>query len=370
MQQGTFNPSLEQDVTPFDRNLSIYWPKTAGATNYIMSAKDLAAPQLIIRRPHLSRALPTGRCLVLGVSGQVGNALVEELGTLNCFGTYSTSAVSNATELSFHKIASDPDMMAQLLTSTKPDVVYICAAKTWVDGCESQVRDAEIVNQEVPALITKIAKAFGTKVVFFSTDYVFDGTAGPYHEDAETSPLNVYGKSKLEAEKAIMSIDTSALIIRTTIVYGPEELGKNFVYQFVSKLLAGEKCACLDDQYSTPTYNRDLAQMVTQLVSRGCSGVYNCTGTEVMSRFEFAMKVTRSLNLDDSLLERVSTENLEAQALKAGKRLAKRGLKLGLRVGKALRDLGDFKLRTVEESMCDWLERPFGKLLLPNTGAS
>ena len=113
-----------------------------------------------------------------------------------------------------------------------------------------------------------MAKSVGAKVVFFSTDYVFDGCAGPYDEDAKTSPINVYGQSKLDAEKSVISEDETALVIRSTVVYGPEELGKNFVYQLASKLRTGEKFACLDDQFSTPTYSRDLAKMVTRLVAK------------------------------------------------------------------------------------------------------
>lgn len=364
MQQGTYDASLEQDVTPFDQDLRIHWPKIGGATSYIMSMKDSVAPRLRSRRLNVASTLPTGRHLVLGVSGQVGRALVEELGSPNCFGTYSTNVVSDATQLSFHAIASQPDIFAHLLTSTKPDVVYICAAKTWVDDCESQEQEVMLVNHEVPALIVKITKDFGAKVVFFSTDYVFDGVAGPYGEDAETSPVNVYGRSKLEAEKAIVAIDSGALIIRTTIVYGPEEFGKNFVYQLAKKLVAGEKYACLDDQYGTPTYSRDLAKMVTKLVSKGCSGLYNCTGTEVMNRYEFAMRVTRTLRLDSSLLERVSTNSLQAREAVATKSSAKRGLKLGLRMEKTLECLGIFTPRTVEQSLCDWLEHPIGKPLI------
>jgi len=364
MQHGCFDPSLERDVSPFDASLNIYWPKPLEETNYIMSSKDSTAPGFIARFPHLSQFLPTARNLVLGVSGQVGRALVEELGCSNCFGTFSHSQITNAVQLCFDSVVHDPTIISQLLTSTKPNVVYICAAKTWVDGCEMHGDEANIVNHDAPALITKIAKSFGAKVVFFSTDYVFNGCAGPYDECANTSPINVYGKSKLDAEKSVMSEDETALVIRTTVVYGPEEVGKNFVYQLASKLSSGETFACSDDQFSTPTYSRDLAKMVTRLVARKCRGVYNCAGKEVMTRFQFATRVVRTLGLDESLLEKVSTAHLESRALQAGKSMAKRGLRLGLLVGKTMRELEDFEPLSVEESVRDWLAHPYGKSLL------
>ena len=364
MQQGCFDPSLERDVSPFDPSLDVYWPKPLVESNYIMSAKDRTAPSFMARYRHLSRGLPTGRNLVLGISGQVGRALVEELGCSNCFGTFSQSEIGNAVQLCFDSVVDNPTVVSQLLTSTRPDVVYICAAKTWVDGCETHVDEAKIVNHDAPALITKMAKSFGAKVVFFSTDYVFDGRAGPYDEGAKTSPINVYGRSKLDAEKSVMGEDETALVIRTTVVYGPEERGKNFVYQLASKLSAGETFACLDDQFSTPTYSRDLAKMVTRLVAKNCRGVYHCAGQEVMTRFQFATRVVRTLGLDESLLEKVSTAHLESRALQAGKIMAKRGLRLGLQVEKTMRELEGFKPLSVEGSVCDWLARPCGKSLL------
>ena len=364
MQQGCFDPSLERDVSPFDPSLDIHWPKPLVETNYIMSSKDRTAPGFIARYPHLSHGLPTGRNLVLGISGQVGRALVEELGSSNCFGTFSQSEVTDAVQLRFDSIVDNPNILSQLLTSTKPEVVYICAANTWVDGCETHVDETRIINHDAPALITKMAKSVGAKVVFFSTDYVFDGCAGPYDEDAKTSPINVYGQSKLDAEKSVISEDETALVIRTTVVYGPEELGKNFVYQLASKLRTGEKFACLDDQFSTPTYSRDLAKMVTRLVAKECRGVYHCAGQEVMTRYQFATRVVRTLGLDESLLEKVSTAHLESRALRAGKIMAKRGLCLGLQVDKTITELEDFKPLSVEESVRDWLARPRGKSLL------
>jgi len=364
VQQGCFDPSLERDVSPFDPSLDIYWPNPIVGTNYIMSSKDSTAPSFIARYPHLSQSLPTGRNLVLGISGQVGRALVEELGCSDCFGTFSHNEVANAVQLCFDSVVDNPTVVSQLLTTTKPDVVYICAAKTWVDGCETDGDQAKIVNHDAPTLITKMAKSYGAKVVFFSTDYVFDGCAGPYDEGAKTSPINVYGKSKLDAEKSVMSEDETALVIRTTVVYGPEELGKNFVYQLACKLRAGKTFACLDDQFSTPTYSRDLAKMVTRLVARKCRGVYHCAGLEVMTRFQFATQVVRTLGLDESLLEKVSTAHLESRALQAGKSMAKRGLRLGLQVEKTMRELEGFKPLSVEESVRDWLAHPRGKSLL------
>ena len=114
--------------------------------------------------------------------------------------------------------------------------------------------------------------------------FLYDRTVGPYSETAGICPLNVYGESKAAAEEAILSAHKDALVIRTTIVYEPEEHGKNFAYQLLSTLNANASVSCRTDQFSTPTYNRDLAEMTVGLVEKNCTGLYNYAGPETMSR--------------------------------------------------------------------------------------
>lgn len=345
----------------FDENLDIFWPQTAGRTEYVMSPKDSRAPSLSVRRPSLSRQIEFQRNLIIGASGQVGGALIERLGLSTCFGTFSTGAVPHATQFCMREAAEDSRLISDLLTATKPHVVYICAAKTWVDGCEQDEVTTRSINTHAPTLLAKLASQLGSKIVFFSTDYVFDGLAGPYAENDKVNPINVYGKSKLDAENALLDVDINALIIRTTIVYGPEQLGKNFAYQLVSKVKSCESFECLTDQYSTPTYNRDLAEMVVGLVEKKCCGIFNCVGTEMLSRYEFAQQIARALGLDISLIRKKTTQQLQTEAQKEGRNLAGRGLQLGLCAQKALVALDHFKPRSVKESLTHWLENQRGK---------
>lgn len=110
-------------------------------------------------------------------------------------------------------------------------MVCICAGFTWVDGCERQPQQANKMNSTGPAVLAAAAAAAGAKVVWYSTDYVFDGgvcaggaggKVGPYSEGDAVSPLNVYGASKLAGEKAVLKADPTAIVIRTNVVYGPE----------------------------------------------------------------------------------------------------------------------------------------------------
>merc|ERR1719201_2497446 len=124
--------------------------------------------------------------------------------------------------------------LKRLLEMCYPDIVCICAGWTWVDGCERDPDRAMLLNCHGPAAVARAAKAVGAKVVYFSSDYVFDGkaTAAGYSEDDTPSPINAYGRSKLEGERAVLRACPDALVIRTAVVYGPEAYtGRNFVYQ-------------------------------------------------------------------------------------------------------------------------------------------
>ena len=269
---------------------------------------------------------------------------------------FSTHQVSNAVNFCLTDAATTPDIAFELIATTQPKVMYICGAKTWVDGCESDEAAALIVNAEAPRLLARIAHHQEIKVVYFSTDYVFDGQGGPYGEDAATAPLNVYGKTKLQGEERVLASNPNALIIRTTIIYGPDALGKNFVCQLVNALKNGQRFTCSTDQISTPTYNGDLADMVVQLVEKECSGIYNCVGTEILSRYDFAVKVAQYLRLDETLIDPITTEEEIQRCKLNGRARATRGLKLGLAMDKTLAALPHFKPRCIKDSLQHWMD--------------
>ncbi|KAL1527264.1 hypothetical protein AB1Y20_015939 [Prymnesium parvum] len=204
LQEGTFNPPGEMDTSPFDSFVSVKWPIPPGVQP-TLSAKDTVAPHLSVRRPHLCNATPRGRILIIGASGQVGAALVEAYGPRNCIGTYSSTAQPNMVPFDLSAAAMNPQLAEDLIQMVYPTVVCICAGMTWVDGCERDAALANRLNCVGPAVVAAAARKFGAKTVWYSTDYVFDGgrklKKGPYTEADPTSPLNVYGSSKLEGEK-------------------------------------------------------------------------------------------------------------------------------------------------------------------------
>ena len=263
-------------------------------------------------------------------------------------------------KVSLEKLLKDPTACSELIFSLRPQVIYICAAYTWVDGCEHDELKAFNINSFAPKQLAEEAQKVGAKVVYFSSDYIFDGSDGPYHESCSPNPINVYGRSKYEGEKLVLEACPEALILRTTIVYGPEEQGKNFVYQLVDSLQQGKEFWCAEDQIGTPTYNRDLVRMTLGLLRVNAKGVYNCVGKEVFDRYSFACECAAFLGYSVTLIKSLKT-SLDVEQVKA-----KRGLKLGLTMKKTMKVLEQKDHpRSVQENLTDWMKRQRGIFLRP-----
>lgn len=359
IQGGMFDTTKEKDINPFDPFLNIFWPESFSG-RYNMSEKDRNAPYL--RHSGFCIPLkPLQRNLIIGGSGQVGGALLELLEFKNCIGTFESSRVpagSAFLHISLEKLSADPCLSDELLMATRPNIVFICAAFTWVDGCEKNAKKAYAINALAPRMIAEAAKRVGAKIVFYSSDYVFDGSSGPYDELSEPNPINIYGKTKLEGERLVLDVCPDALILRTTIVYGPEEQGKNFIYQLTDALRCGKDFVCAEDQYGSPTYNRDLARMTVGLLEKNARGIYNCSGREVFNRYEFALHCTKYLGYDENKLVCGKTSDMAER----GK--AMRGMKLGLNIKKTLGLLDrKYHPNSVHKNLKDWLEKQRGKHL-------
>jgi dTDP-4-dehydrorhamnose reductase len=230
----------------------------------------------------------------------------------------------------------------RLVGEIAPDAVFCAGALTHVDYCEEHPEEAFRLHRDASAAAARAAAKQGAAFVYYSTDYVFDGESGPYGEDDPVHPLSVYGLSKLEGERAVLGEDPRALVIRTTVVYGPEPQGKNTVYQLLRRGRAREPMRAPSDQVTSPTYNADLAAASVELVERGRTGVLNVAGAGMVDRHAFARLVCRVFALDETLLEPVTTEALRQRA--------PRPLRGGLRIDRA-RTLLSTPLRGPEEGL-------------------
>lgn len=295
------------------------------------------------------------KILVVGASGQVGGALMELAGP-GAIGTFLHTPFPGGMFFDLEAVSRNPSMAEDLLGSVGANAVIIAAGFTNVEAGEHEPDRMFVLNRDSPTAMAKIAHAVGARTVYFSTEYVFDGLSGPYAEDDPCNPLSVYGKSKLEGERAVQEADPSALIIRTTVVYGPEVQGKNFAYRLAGSLAAGRRICVPCDQVSSPTYNRDLASSTLSLLESGAHGVFHVAGPEVMDRAVFARRLARALNLDEKLIDPTATNELGQSA--------PRPLVAGLKIDKLREAMPGTPLRTVEQSTHDWQSHPRGRPLL------
>jgi len=285
------------------------------------------------------------RSLIIGADGQVGRRLRGMLGA-EAIATSRRADGAGTLALDLARASDSAEALDRVLAVEPIAAIYCVAAMTDVEACEDDVAAATAVNRTGPAFLAAQAARAHVPFVYFSTDYVFDGADGPYDEDAPVRPLSVYGRTKADGERAVRDADPSALIVRTNVVYGPDEREKNFIYGLRRTLAAGRRMRTPIDQYSSPTFNGDLAEAVVALVAAGARGVYHVGGPETMHRTAFARRAARSLGLDAEAIDGVPTSEL-------GQR-APRPRHSGLRIDKLRRDVPQVRMRAVEEAIAAW----------------
>jgi dTDP-4-dehydrorhamnose reductase len=235
------------------------------------------------------------RVLLTGCRGQVGTDLARVL--------------EGRAEVVAHDHASldlaDPDAIAARVREARPEVILNAGAYTAVDKAESDLEAAHAVNGKAPGVLGEEAKRCGALLVHFSTDYVFDGTKrSAYVETDPTAPVNAYGASKLEGERAVAASGCDHLVLRTSWVYAAH--GKNFMLTMLRLAATRNEIRVVDDQRGAPTASRQIARAVAQLLGaregapiergglerlRAASGVYHATAAGETSWFEFAQAI-------------------------------------------------------------------------------
>ena len=265
------------------------------------------------------------RALVIGGTGLVGGSLLRAMPrTFHItMGTYQSRPTEGMRPLDI----TDGVAVKALVNEFRPTVIFLAAALTAVDYCETHEDEARRLNVAGAEAVAKAAAIVQAKLVYFSTEYVFDGTAGPYDEDAPVSPQGVYALTKLDAERVIQATSPESLIIRTTVVFDWDPGSKNFAMQVWEKLRAGESMRVPNDQIGNPTLARYLATASVRLAERAVHGVVNVVGADRVPRSEFAVRLAHGLDLDPGLIEPVSTSSLN--------QIAPRPLAAGLRTEKA-----------------------------------
>jgi dTDP-4-dehydrorhamnose reductase len=234
-----------------------------------------------------------------GLSGLVGSRVVELLSPAFSFENLSLETGVDIT---------DTDAVFELVTASDAPWVFHFAAFTDVDACEPERilgRKGKpwLVNVEATAAIVAACRETGKRLLYISTDYVFDGSAGPYSEDDMPNPVGWYGITKYEGELLVAALEGSGLIVRIANPYRAPWPGKpDFVQKIVKRLEDGLSVSAPDDQIFVPTFIDDIAVAIDRLVNSDSAGVYHAVGTGPMSPYQAARMIAGEFGLDTGLV--------------------------------------------------------------------
>jgi len=254
------------------------------------------------------------KILVTGASGLLGSKLVKALS--DGYEVIPTHNTHPSHPDSIRMDIVDGNEVARVLSAVKPEFVVHAAAETNVDKCETDRKLAWSVNAEGTRNIAEACGKIGAKLVYVSTDYVFDGKKGLYSENDEANPVNYYGVTKLEGERFVRELCEDFIIVRTSVLYGWHPNRANFVTWVVDSLRNGKAISVAEDHHNSPTLADSLAEMIVEIVGVDATGVYHLAGSERISRCDFAMKIADVFGFDRSLVTPVKMENLKVWVAK------------------------------------------------------
>jgi dTDP-4-dehydrorhamnose reductase len=201
------------------------------------------------------------RILIVGAGGRLGAALVREFD-----GKFQVTGL-NRTQLDL----SDLGAVREKLGNSGFDVLINAAGFTKVDLCETQPDRAFLINAEAPRVLAEICGEKSSRLIHFSTDYVFDGEKRePYTEEDEAVPISIYGESKLAGEKNVLAAQDRNLVVRVSWVFGPDR--PSFIDAMIKGAQEGERVDAIADKFSAPTYTHDIAEMLPHFFERGVDG--------------------------------------------------------------------------------------------------
>lgn len=264
------------------------------------------------------------KVLVTGAGGQLGQSL--DLKNVDVILTSRSMSDSIDIELDITDLLQVKDSISE----HDPDIILHLAAMTHVDNCEVEPEKANEINVKGTE---NLIRSFDGKIIFLSTDYVFNGEEGPYSENDTEDPINVYGSTKREAENVIKSSSKDWLILRTNVVWN---IGGSYKASFadwlVNELSNEQTVSIVTDQWNNPTQTDDLGRVINEIIQQDAQGLYHYGSSNVLNRYDFARLIANVYELDESLITPISTETLNQPAA--------RPLKSGLKTGKIQRDLG------------------------------
>lgn len=278
------------------------------------------------------------RLFITGGSGLLGskfNSLAYE--NFEIIKTYNKNPQGNAIPLDI----TDEEDVLRKIDSVNPDLVIHSAALTDVDYCEEHRKKAYQINAEGTLNVIKACEKIDARLIYVSTDFVFDGKKGLYLEEDETNPLGYYALSKLKGEEFVKNSNLNYAITRVSVLYGWHNKS-NFVTWVINELKDKNQINIVTDQYNSPTLADNAAEAIIKIFQSNKEGIYHIAGDERISRFDFARNIAEVFQLDETLINPIVSSQLVQKA--------QRPVDSSLSVEKAKHDL-DMKLLNTHEGL-------------------
>ena len=252
------------------------------------------------------------RILITGAFGQLGHALQSVLSKKSNYELICTGRKVKKGQEGIPLDIRNQVALKELINTTAPDILVNLAAMTNVDACELNPKLAGEINV---AGLQHICDSFKGKIIHLSTDYVFDGTSGPYKEDDPLNPISIYGKTKLASEHILLEKDIKNLVIRGNVLYDySPHTSASFLNWVVSSLKGNQEIKVVEDQFNNPTWTRSMSDIIELSIENDLEGIIHWGDSVHISRFEFAKLIAKKFSLNESLIKPVLTSELNQPA--------------------------------------------------------
>lgn len=250
-----------------------------------------------------------GRVFITGFGGQIGTDLTYAAADWDILAAFHHHPGRSDVH-SVHLDITDYDKVKTTLLEFKPDIIFHAASLTNVDLCEKEKQKATLINADATQHLARMSERLGSLMVYFSTDFVFDGSKGNYREGDEPHPINHYGETKLLGERFVQN----GIIARTSVVYSSSPYTFNFARWVITELRNNRKINVVTDQYGCPSLSSTVALAAVELCKKNERGIFHVCGTERVSRYEFALRVAEIFGLNADLISPILTKELHQLA--------------------------------------------------------